>query len=308
MGDLNFQRYQFNFVTTTPLRLDFYAGSLLRGVFGKALRQLSCMTKLKSCPDCPLYRSCPYAAVFEVPPPVQHNLQKFSQIPSPYVIEPPPLGSKVYAVGELLSFTMILIGPAIAQLPLIVLAWQRAFAQGVGKYNSTAHLHSVTLPDANGHIIYNPQQDPAVLPHAALALAPVPQHKQVTLHFSTPLQLQKQGRLMGHNLTAKELLVALIRRYYLLAEFYAAAYQVPPFAELAEQARHISCSHQLAWCEWQRYSNRQQQKMRVDGVVGSICLAGDLTVFLPLLEAGQWLHIGNKTTFGMGRYTLQHTP
>jgi hypothetical protein len=78
---------------------------------------------------------------------VQHSLQNFSQIPNPYLIEPPPLGSKVYQAGEVLSFSMVLIGQAIAQLPLIIFAWQRAFALGIGKFNSTAQLSHVVLMD-----------------------------------------------------------------------------------------------------------------------------------------------------------------
>jgi CRISPR/Cas system endoribonuclease Cas6 (RAMP superfamily) len=44
--------------------------------------------------------------------------------------------------------------------------------------------------------------------------------------------------------------------------------------------------------------------MRFDGVLGQITLSGDLQPFLATLQAGQWLHIGNKTTFGMGRYQI----
>jgi len=44
--------------------------------------------------------------------------------------------------------------------------------------------------------------------------------------------------------------------------------------------------------------------MRFDGVLGSINLTGELQPFLPMLQAGQWLHIGNKTSFGMGHYAI----
>jgi CRISPR/Cas system endoribonuclease Cas6 (RAMP superfamily) len=310
MTDLNYQRYQFNFILNTPLRLDYYAGSLLRGVFGHALRKVSCMTKLKVCAECPLQRSCPYTTVFEMPPPQQHSLQAFSQIPNPYVIEPPPLGSKVYQAGEELSFSMVLIGPAIAQLPLIIFAWQQAFAQGISKYQSTARLRVVTAVDAQHqhHIVYDPQTQTSIHAHAPLQMPTLPQQKSVTLSFQTPLHIQKQGKVLAEKMTAKDFLMALIRRYGLLHEFYGTAYQAPQFSQLAAHAETLNGQAHFQWCHWQRYSNRQQQKMRFDGVLGDLTLSGDLQPFLPMLQAGQWLHIGSKTTFGMGHYQLSNEP
>ena len=304
MNALNFQRYQFNFVLENPLRLDFYSGSLLRGVFGRSLRHISCMTKMKTCADCALYRSCPYPAIFETPPPLQHNLQKFSQIPSPYLIEPPPLGGKIYKTGETISFSMVLIGTAISQLPLIIFAWQRAFALGVGKYNSIARLINVQLAGQSPSVIYDVQQNNAVQAHQALTLPAIKPTNRLTLQLITPLHLQKQGKVLADDLTAKDLLMALVRRYYLLQEFHGQNYQAPDFSQLAEHAQAINCEKNLTWCHLQRYSSRQQQKMRFDGVLGSINLTGELAPFLPMLQAGQWLHIGNKTSFGMGHYSL----
>ena len=87
-------RYRFTFRAEHNIRLPQYAGSLLRGQFGAALRRAACMTGLQHCPDCPLFRTCSYPAIFETPAPAQHALQKFSHVPNPYVIEPPPFGAR----------------------------------------------------------------------------------------------------------------------------------------------------------------------------------------------------------------------
>ena len=308
MSGLNYQRYQFNFTLDTPLSLDFYAGSLLRGVFGHALRKISCVTWLKVCAECPLYRTCPYTTVFETPPPMNHNWQAFSQIPNPYLLEPPPLGNKTYQAGDTLSFSMVLIGPAIAQLPLIIVAWQRAFAQGVGKYQCTARLKTVVLIDRQNrhHPVYDLQEQRWEPAQAAVEMPEFAQQETLTLDFLTPLHIKKQGKVLADTMTAKDFLMALIRRYYLLHEFYGDNYQAPSFSALAAHAETIHGQTKFQWCHWQRYSNRQQQKMRIDGVLGQISLSGDLQPFLPMLQAGQWLHIGNKTTFGMGRYLINN--
>jgi len=79
---------------------------------------------------------------------------------------------------------------------------------------------------------------------------------------------------------------------------------VPDFIQLSRGVEQINCQTDLQWYEWQRYSSRQKQKMNFGGVIDTIKLTGELDVFLDILQSGQWLHVGNKTTFGMGRYQI----
>lgn len=130
---LSIARYRFEFRITEAIGLPEYAGSALRGAFGRALRKISCMTKQQDCKACPLYRTCPYPAIFETPAPLNHNLQKFSQVPNGYIIEPPDWGFKVYPQNSMLNFDLVLFGNLITQLPLIAFAWKRAFEHQIGQ-------------------------------------------------------------------------------------------------------------------------------------------------------------------------------
>ena len=299
------QRYYFNFAVQDPLHLNFYSGSMLRGCFGVALKQITCMTRMENCKQCMLYRSCTYPMLFETPPPEAHALQSFSQIPPPYVIEPPPLGSKDYKPGETLSFSMVLIGQAIKQLPLIIFAWQRALAYGLGKTRSKAKLVYVTVQTAEQpQLIYSVGNNSTIAEHQALTLPVITDINFLSIHIKTPLRIQKEGQILSHNMTARDFIMSLVRRYYLLEEFHTAPYQAPDFSELAELAQAVTCETHFKWCDWVRYSKRQQQKMVFGGVLGELKLTGDLTPFLSMLVLGQWLHVGNKTTFGMGNYRL----
>lgn len=319
MTRLPVNRYQFNFAVETPLHLNFYSGSMLRGAFGHALRQLSCMTKMADCKTCPLYRTCPYPAIFETPPPEHHSLQAFTEIPPPYIIEPPPLGSKDYQPGDTLSFSMVLIGTAIPQLPLIIYAWQRALARGLGKFQSRASLLDVSLVLHQPHsqteackraVIYTALEGASVINHEHLLNKDSFDYsaaaaQSVTLSVKTPLRILKKGRTLSHDMTGRDFIMSLVRRYYLLEEFHTAHYQAPDFSELAELAQAITAETRFRWCDWVRYSNRQQQKMVLGGVLGDIKLTGRLQPFLPIIQLGQWLHAGNKTTFGMGLYAIE---
>jgi len=152
-------RYRFTARVQQPLALPDYAGSLLRGQFGAALRNVACMTRQPSCPGCPLVQTCPYTRIFEAPPPPKgsHALQDFSQIPNPYVIEPPAPSARVLAAGDSLVFHLVLVGQAIDQLALIVFALQRALQHGLTKARVPADLMQVDWVDAAGlaHVIWH---------------------------------------------------------------------------------------------------------------------------------------------------------
>ncbi len=300
-------RYRLEFEVETLLCLPAYAGSTLRGAFGGALRAIACMTKLKTCEGCPLLRTCPYATVFESPAPAAgHALQKFTQVPHPYVIEPPGWGEKAYAPGDMLAFHLVLAGRALDQLPLVLWAFVRAFRHGIGKGDGTARLTRVVhLGSAATLVLDGPEA--TLAPHdSAVPPAPTFAGDRLSLAIDTPLRLQKNGHpIDAADLTARDLLMALVRRIALLHEFHGPGPLPLDFSALAQAATGIESLKDLHWRDWTRYSSRQQQKMVLGGVVGRWTLAGDLTPFFPFLHLGQWLHVGKEATFGMGNYRLE---
>lgn len=300
-------RYRLEWQASTPIRLPDYAGSMLRGAFGHALRKLACMTKQKECAGCPLLSNCPYPAIFAPAPPAVHALQKFSQIPVPYIIEPPDWGARQVGAGKAFAFHLVLIGRALRELPLTVLAWRRAFARGVGAGDGTAELVRVVHCGDDGEAEIHRPDNGTIAPHAQnIALnndetAP----NELTLRFITPLRLQKNGHaLPPEKLDARTLLMALVRRANLLAEFHADGALVEDFASLLAASGNIQDSKHLVWRDWTRFSSRQQQKMALGGVVGDWTLSGPLAPFIPFLHLGEWLHVGKEAAFGLGRYTL----
>ena len=308
-------RYRFEFCVTRAVRLPDYAGSMLRGVFGRALRQLACMTRQPQCDGCPLSANCPYLAVFAPHSDGPHALQTFSRIPAPYIIEPPAWGARTLPEGSLLDFHMTLVGGALKELPLIVLAWQRALARGIGAGDGTADLlrvlHSPLPAGAPEQAIYRPGAG-AIDAHTQTVDAGAQDERpvtQITLCFTTPLRLQQNGHALSpERLTARALLMALIRRASLLSEFHAGAPLLTDFSALAARSAEIGDRRHLLWRDWTRYSSRQRQKMRLGGVLGDWTLAGELAPFIPFLRLGEWLHVGKEATFGMGGYTLRKRP
>lgn len=313
LADLPIARYRLTARWRAPVRLPDYAGSLLRGQFGAALRNVACMTRQPGCGGCPLQSTCPYTRIFEAVPPSTHALQNFSAIPNAYVIEPPRLGAMDHAAGEELVFHMVLAGAAREQLALVVFAWQRALAQGLTRQRVPADLVQVDWIDAaqQAHPVWT-ADEPMLLDHPALlAVPPAPSSLQsLALQIYTPMRLQQQGRpLRPQQLGARALLATLARRVALVLEFHAGqtqwGEQVPQVAALAAQ---VHDERDLRWHDWTRFSSRQQQEMTLGGVLGRWTLSAPgetLAELWPWLWLGQWLHIGKNATMGMGGYKLE---
>lgn len=304
-------RYRFTFRMAAPLRLPDYAGSLLRGQFGASLRRVSCMTGEKTCDACPLRATCPYPAIFEAPAPAAHAMQNFSHVPNPYVIEPPPFGTRFIDAGETLRFCVVLVGRGVDQLPLISFALQRAVEGGLGKERARGALESIewqTGDDESSFISVWQAGDAAIAPHEAVLphMAPVVEASSIRLRLHTPLRLQQQGHpVRPQALTPRKLVADLLRRITLLAEFHADRLGLLPDAPaLVRHAETLDHEPALRWQDWSRYSSRQQQEMTLGGAMGEWTLHGDLAPLLPWLRLGQWLHVGKNATMGMGCYTL----
>ncbi len=318
-------RYRFTARMGQSVHLPQYAGSLLRGQFGAALRKLACLTRQPTCTGCPLQASCAYTSIFEALPPTGHALQAFSAIPNAYVVEPPPPVTETpttgsahpahYGAEQELVFHMVLAGAARDQLALIIDAWQHALAGGLGKNRSQAQLQQVQWIDGNGaaHAIWS-IQDPHLVAHrACLEVPPAPETGALHLHIHTPLRLQHQGHpIKPEHLKARTLIAGVARRTALVLQFHAAqpqwGLQVPATVALAEQ---LTDRRDLHWFDWVRYSSRQRQEMTLGGVLGSWTLHGPPQVLAdlwPWLWLGQWLHVGKNASFGMGGYYLHADP
>lgn len=301
-------RYRYEWLVQSELRLPDYAGSALRGVFGGWLRKLSCLQQQPECAGCTLIATCPYTTLFETPAPkVAAGEKGFAVIPNPYVIEPPPWGRRRYFPGDTLIFHQVLLGQALERLPLVILAWQRAMAHGVGPGNGTAHLHRVVLEEETGELeIFSPAMG-IIRDHTTeVTVPPWGGGDRLQLELLTPTRIQKDGSPLGPGrLQPRDLLVALMRRISQMAFLHCGRSWPLDHAELAATASRCKGYGNLSWRDWTRRSSRQGQNMALGGVVGRWTLQGDdHHAFWPFVYLGSWLHVGKNATFGLGGYRL----
>ena len=287
----------FEFVIQLPTQITMpkFPGSMLRGAFGHALREIACMTKQKTCNDCPLTANCSYARVFEV----QQIPSSFKAL-SPYIIQP---GEDINAGKKPrpYHFTMTLIGEdTLKQLPIILLAWQKAFNKGLGKDAFIPTIHKVSHVRTQKDVYRKGTILPFDYKPSELPYPPV-QNKPWCIEFRTPMRIERQGKLIGQReFTLFELFKALVRRNKNIAKNYFNNWQ-NEYIEL-DSLRFIQCEAKLKWQDWSRYSNRQRQKMQLGGLVGTLTIpANTLTPQQAYqLSLSEKLNIGKHTVFGMG--------
>ena len=71
------------------------------------------------------------------------------------------------------------------------------------------------------------------------------------------------------------------------------------------EAENVSTEKKsLKWYDWERFSSRQNVRMKMGGIVGEITYRGKIKQILPVLKAGEILHFGKGTSFGLGRYEI----
>lgn len=296
-------RYRFTLRTEAPLMVAEYPGSMLRGAFGHGLKSVSCLTDLPHCSECPMRDACRYPALFEPRPGPEQS--RFPDIPAPYILEADNHQNRQLAAGKSWSFHMVLFGSAIDQLPVIIMAWQRAATQGLGKGKARCRLEQVEwlAPNGDAQTIFH-EHSPRVVPHEAhLSIPALTSRHEVTMELLSPTRIQSGGKLrQGSELTGPIVLHALARKIELYAgSYWGAMWKRPAIPEDLELTQATRMQ------QWQRYSSRQRQAMSLNGLVGTLRLSGSLDQWLPWLWLGQYTHLGKNTSFGLGQYRLETT-
>ncbi|NWF92135.1 MAG: CRISPR system precrRNA processing endoribonuclease RAMP protein Cas6 [Syntrophaceae bacterium] len=97
----------------------------------------------------------------------------------------------------------------------------------------------------------------------------------------------------------------LLRRISLLSYFHCGQELDLDFKGLIEKSKEVRVHKEnLSWFDWDRYSNRQETKMKMGGFMGSIVFEGELSPFVPYLILGEYIHVGKGTSFGLGKYKI----
>jgi hypothetical protein len=315
---LRIAKYRFRLEAVERLRLPPYKGSTLRGGFGVVFKRTVCFQKeVKRCAGCLLRANCLYAYLFETALPQDAEvLRTYSDVPHPFVIEPPLDDKMVYEPGETLDFGLVLVGRAIDYLPYFIVAFRELGKVGLGQGRGKYTLREVTAVqplDGTEETIYSVakeivcDRDLSVGREEIRAQRPVKCEGSVcklTINFLTPTRMKHEGRLVVRP-EFHVLIRNILRRVSSLSYFHCGERWETDYRGIIEAAKGVRLVEVgTRWVDWERYSSRQQQRMSLGGLVGQATYEGNLEPFLPLLVLGELVHVGKACVFGNGKYEI----
>ena len=294
---MDYSIFNFSLIALDPLQLPYYKGSTFRGLFGRTLKKIACVTGLSGCENCLLRHQCAYAYIFET-----FN-QRDERVVHPFVFEPPLTEQRYFPPGSNLSLNLILFGRVLQYLPILVYTFKEMGRQGIGTNRGKFELSKVST---NRYIVFDKDEQIVRTDFKPqnLFVTPLQSAEHLRIHFVTPTALKSGGRIK--NEIDFLMLLRAIRRRIKSLSVYHNNQSMPDLEIDFEVAKKIIIrSSSFAPFRWKRYSNRQKQKIDFSGVIGMLELEGDLTPFLPLLRMGEITHIGRGTVYGMGKYVIE---
>jgi hypothetical protein len=327
MTTLEFAKYRFIIRTRERLILPEYKGSTFRGGFGYAFKRVVCLLGKEECLNgCHLKDRCMYHAIFETP--TIH----------PFIIEPPLEEQESYGSDDLLSFNLILIGRAIDYFPYFLFTFEELGRLGIGKGRGQYWLEEGISIGQDAEAKVYSQKDRRIMNsgfrisgekftrYSTLGV------EKVEVEFITPTRLKYKGKLTS-DLDFYILFRAILMRLTSLMDSYCGGGEIllpsgyktdagsllryfyspkeldpdsrKAIHEAIKESKNVPTERSdLSWMDWERYSTRQGERMKLGGVVGKISFTGSLAKFLPYLLLAEYIHIGKETTFGLGKVAV----
>jgi len=297
-----------------PARVPAYLGSTLRGGLAAALKRIACVVRRRPpCAQCDYAQACTYALLFETPRPRwAERLPKMETAPHPMLIEP-PLGRNPGPSDEPIVFTVRLFGRAVSAAPFVIEAARRMAAAGIGRERCAFRLHEVRDGGADGPRMYGEHATTCtysptarMVGAGAVEARPAPSPDGIVIEFLTPTRLLQDGTLLNAP-TLSAFVRAIVFRLKAISYFHGAGEWEPDFDALDEAQRRVEVvANDCNWRRLERYSSRQRKVVPLDGFVGRWSLRGaeGLETLGPLFAAGEVLHIGKGTVFGLGWYQI----
>lgn len=226
--------------------------------------------------------------------------------PRPFVFRASHLDGVTVEAGQEFHFDLNLFDLRDPALAYFVLAFAQLARDGVGPRRGRAQLVSVWRLDGQGDSgvpIYDGSEfviREAVPPVSVSLSATGEAVRSVDVEFLSPTELKS-----GHEIAARPefpILFARVRdRIGTLRALYGPGPLEIDFKAMGERAAGVRLTRSdLHQVDVNRLSTRTGQTHSLGGFIGSAEYEGDLTEFVPYLEAAYWTGVGRQTVWGKG--------
>lgn len=276
-----------------------YLGSTIRGILGHCIHDFYCHEKNKKCFLCRERETCRYVECFS-------NTGGEAGAVNPFTIYVHGQGKEKWEKGDICIFDITLFGKGAENGGVYLDALLAAEQKGWGARRLPFKLIQVIEPES-GKLIYaggkswlrnlNPRPLSAEGKNARYAC----------LIFDTPLRIVSGGQLF-QTLPFDVLIEFLTRRISLITTKYTDVSLEWDAEDMLLKAREIKTAEEcFREIPFSRYSiNQQGGKLELASKTGWILYEGDLSPFVPVLEAGKYFRVGKGATIGFGHYDITY--
>lgn len=205
--------------------------------------------------------------------------------------------------GDSLEFHLVLFGKTIVYFSQFLQAIYQLGTAGLGKEHARYEIVSLTntlgedmldeylvrmeryrIQRVWDYVVYRAKHPPI----------------ENLISFCTPVTLKYQGQIQK-KLSLEAIVPAVLRRIYMLDCFEGFECDALHWNDTYPNVM-IENSKEIAV---RRYSSTQDRRMQLMGIKGVLRLENIPKTLLPILLAGELMHIGKNTSFGFGRYRVK---
>jgi len=311
MSQLQILSVTVNVKATDDIVWNSFPGSVIHGIIGFRLKDMSCVVKHRDCKKCFLAQSCAYGLLYESPvPPNSSRMRLYPQTPHPIRITVYPWDKPVLAAGDAFDIGITLYGKAAAYLLVVLLSLEKSLAEGVGRAqkNDRGKAKILNVSDSLGNesisweklkIDYRNIAEPRQLAEVSA----IDYAENVSLNFRSPLKITVNEKITFRP-QPRDIAANLLRRIDNLSAFYGQSQIDPRAYELIGLAEKVEYNSSLKRIEAIRYSSRQKKTISMSGALGAITIRSCPPELAQLLKMGEYIGIGKGTTMGLGDYRL----
>jgi hypothetical protein len=234
--------------------------------------------------------------------------------PQPYWVDLNPLGAwegRIRA-GTVLSFTCHVVGDRI---PYLVAMEQALASKGKLEIDRTNIRLQVTGLELPG--IHQPAAWTDELAERVLAMSDVcGETQEIVVNFVTPARMTHASKILTDpsDFGLSVFIEGLWKRAADLSVYlgnHCSPDEAPAPTELLPEAAHVRTTPGPDFDFFEekavrRNSSKAGRVERTGGFKGHVTFSGNILPFLPLLMIGEFIHIGKKTTQGLGRYVIEN--
>ena len=255
----------------------FFLGSQLRGAFGYALKKVVCINPSFKCDECFAKDNCLYYQFYE-----EKNVYHKYRFD--------------YELGKSYDFSVYLFDDTVSKLPYVVSAlYQMITKIGFGKDRKTYTKFDMFVNDSS---IF--KEDEIILPKDYEKEFDIDTFSpNISVKFVTPLRLKKNNRFIkSEELEIEDIINSIYQRERKLQQKEPKKVDFKPTGEIIKK--------ELKFLDISRYSNRQQAKLKIGGLVGEMQIKDIDEKSYRLLKLGEIIGVGKQTVFGLGKIKVEN--